>query len=146
MPSGQPLLMADCLPGFFVSPEENNKHTDLYVSPLTCARRAAAQESPLPAGPAHACWMPITWKSPEPPSAWRRLATPAPLPCPSGGAALQRDVRAAAAPGGIRENVTVLGPGRRSHPETFSSQIYLSMQLPIMPIKLCNSKIVRQMD
>nr|KAF6431790.1 hypothetical protein HJG63_008264 [Rousettus aegyptiacus] len=58
MPSGQPLLMADCLPGFFVSPEENNKHTDLYVSPLTCARRAAAQESPLPAGPAHACWMP----------------------------------------------------------------------------------------
>lgn len=69
--SSQRVRSVSSVPGFFVSPEENNKHTDLYVSPLMCARRAAAQESLLPAGPAHACWMPV-------PVGAQRAASPLP--------------------------------------------------------------------
>lgn len=99
--SSQRVRSVSSVPGFFVSPEENNKHTDLYVSPLTCARRAAAQESPLPAGPAHACWMPV-------PVGAQRAASPCPhveIARPSRGShpSRRRPVRAAAAPGGIRD-------------------------------------------
>lgn len=92
--SSQRVRSVSSVPGFFVSPEENNKHTDLYVSPLTCARRAAAQESLLPAGPAHACWMPV-------PVGAQRAASPFPrveIVRPSRGShpSRRRPVRAAA--------------------------------------------------
>lgn len=62
---------------------------------------AAAQESPLPAGPAHACWMPV-------PVGAQRAASPFPhveIVRPSRGShpSRRRPVRAAAAPGGIRD-------------------------------------------